>query len=86
MHGVRVIDDSDSIRICCDKVNMYRHLVAANVPMPDTRFLAESELTEANGDRLMQELGSPLVLKAPHSSFSMYVDRASTPKGIRQRR
>jgi glutathione synthase/RimK-type ligase-like ATP-grasp enzyme len=80
LHGKRVIDDSDSIYICCDKVNMYRHLLNADVAMPETRFLRESDLTAGRGARLLDELGSPLVLKAPNSSFSMYVDRVSTPQ------
>ncbi|MBU2511203.1 RimK family alpha-L-glutamate ligase [bacterium] len=78
MHGIRVIDDSSSIRICCDKINMYRHLINAGVPMPQTVFLHEHELTREIGQRLFDSLGSPLVLKAPNSAFSLYVDRAET--------
>ncbi len=79
LQGVRVIDDPDSIFICCDKVNMYRHLIKANVPMPETVFLEESDLTYEKGSELLDKLGIPLVLKAPNSSFSMYVERVSTP-------
>ncbi|UCD64934.1 MAG: RimK family alpha-L-glutamate ligase [Candidatus Zixiibacteriota bacterium] len=79
MHAVRVIDDSHSIYVCCDKINMYRHLMKAGVSIPDTCFLDEADLTEARGEELLRQLGSPLVLKAPNSSFSMYVDRISSP-------
>lgn len=79
MHGIRVIDDPDSIRICCDKISMYRHLIRAGVKMPLTVFLEESELTKAKGKELLETISNPLVLKAPNSSFSMYVDRATTP-------
>jgi glutathione synthase/RimK-type ligase-like ATP-grasp enzyme len=79
LHGLRVIDDPDSIVICCDKVNMYRHLQAAGVPMPETVFLREAELTTATARELLERLGSPLVLKASNSSFSMYVDRVTEP-------
>ena len=82
MHGVRVIDDSDSIRICCDKVNMYRHLVRGGVAIPETRFLEGTDISISSGKRLLAELGSPVVLKAPNSSFSMYVERASTPEEV----
>ncbi len=78
LHGIRVIDDPDSIFICCDKVNMYRHLVKAGIPIPETIFITETELTHRRGEELFAQFGAPLVLKAPHSSFSMYVDRAST--------
>jgi glutathione synthase/RimK-type ligase-like ATP-grasp enzyme len=80
LHGIRVIDDSESIRICCDKVNMYTRLMNAQVPIPETRFLRPSEITWQKGKQLLEEIGKPLVLKAPNSSFSMYVDRASSPQ------
>ncbi len=79
LHGIRVIDDSESIRICCDKVNMYTHLMKAGVPIPETRFIKPTELTWKRGKELLDELGRPLVLKAPNSSFSIYVDKAATP-------
>ncbi len=78
MHGLPVIDDPESIVICCDKVNMYRHLMRVGVPMPETVILDEAEVTRATASRLLDRLGSPLVLKAPNSSFSMYVDKAET--------
>ena len=82
MHGVRVVDDSDSIRICCDKVNMYRHLIRQGVAIPETRILEEADISTATGKRLLAELGQPVVIKAPNSSFSMYVERASTPEEV----
>lgn len=77
--GKRVLDTSESIRVCCDKVNMYRRLQRARVPIPETRFLATDEVTATRAQALFDELGTPLVLKAPNSSFSAYVDRAATP-------
>ncbi|UCG63211.1 MAG: RimK family alpha-L-glutamate ligase [Candidatus Zixiibacteriota bacterium] len=79
LHGIRVIDDPASIRICCDKVNMYRHLLNQNIPIPDTRIIDEVEVNPSVGQQVLDELGSPVVLKAPNSSFSMYVEKASTP-------
>ena len=80
MNGLPVIDDPESIYICCDKVNMYRHLQDKNVPMPETQFLIESDLNHATGARLLESMGAPLVLKAPNSSFSMYVEKVATPE------
>ena len=80
VQGLRVVDDPNSILVCCDKINMYRHLQAANVPMPETLFLAESDITAEMGERLLDTIGKPVVLKAPNSSFSMYVDRVNTPE------
>jgi glutathione synthase/RimK-type ligase-like ATP-grasp enzyme len=36
--GKRVIDDPESILVCCDKVHMYRRLMRGGVPIPATRF------------------------------------------------
>lgn len=77
LNGVRVLDTSEAIRICCDKVNMYSRLMAAGVPMPETRFLERNEVTADNAGELFETLGMPLVLKAPNSSFSAFVDRAT---------
>lgn len=79
MHGLRVIDDPDSIAICCDKVNMYRRLMYRNVPMPETRFLDETDVDYGTAVRVLDEMGTPVVLKAPNSSFSMYVEKVSEP-------
>jgi len=76
--GKRVLDTSDSIRICCDKVAMYRRLTRAAVPMPVTRFLGEDRINLRHASTLFEELGTPLVLKAPNSSFSAYVDKVTT--------
>lgn len=84
LHGLRVIDDPASIITCCDKVNMYRHLQRAGVPTPETVFLREQDLTVERGAELLRALGSPLVLKAPSSSFSMYVERVTDPKEFSQ--
>lgn len=78
--GKRVLDTSEAIRVCCDKVNMYRRLQLANVPLPETRFLDEKAVTTAAAAALFEQLGTPLVLKAPNSSFSAYVDKATTPE------
>lgn len=80
MLGKRVLDHSDAILICCDKVNMYARLGAAGVPIPETRVLAEEDLSALKAARLFEELGTPLVLKAPNSSFSAYVDKVTSPE------
>ena len=78
MHGIRAIDDSSSIRICCDKINMYRHLINAGVQIPQTIFIHEHELNKQTAAYVFDKLGCPVVLKAPNSAFSLYVDKAET--------
>lgn len=80
LNGIRVIDQPESIYICCDKVNMYRHLQNADVSIPETVILEGSEVARKRGAELLDSLGTPLVLKAPNSSFSMYVERIHTPE------
>lgn len=75
MHGLRVIDDSQSIMVCCDKVNMYRHLIRHNVPIPATHIAERHSINIELARRLLDEFGAPLVLKAPNSSFSRYVEK-----------
>ena len=79
MAGMRVLDHSASIRICCDKVNMYARLAQGGVPMPETRFVDAADVHEEVARDLFETLGVPLVLKAPNSSFSAYVDKVATP-------
>ncbi len=78
LYGLRVIDDPDSIIICCDKINMYMHLLNRKVTIPETRFLGKDEMNRKMIESLYEELGSPLILKAPHTSFSMHVDKVTT--------
>lgn len=77
MYGVPVIDDPTTIRICADKINMYMHLQNKSVSMPKTRFLRKKELDELQARKLFEELGSPLVLKEPSTSFSVRVEKVS---------
>ncbi len=78
--GKRVLDTSDAIRICCDKVNMYRRLQHGGVSIPETRFLDQEAVNLTTAAELFDTLGTPLVLKAPNSSFSAYVDKATSPE------
>ncbi|MFZ3147684.1 MAG: RimK family alpha-L-glutamate ligase [Methanothrix sp.] len=78
MYGIPVIDDPSSIQICADKINMYMHLMKKNVSMPRTKFLKKKELDEAQAALLFEELGTPLVLKEPSTSFSVRVEKVSS--------
>lgn len=79
LHGKPVIDDSRSILVCCDKIHMYRRLMAARVPVPRTAFCGAADVNEGRAARLFDELGPRLVLKAPNSSFSQHVEMVRTP-------
>lgn len=78
MYGIPVVDDPSSIQICADKINMYMHLMKKNVSMPRTKFLKKRELDAVQAQQLFEELGTPLVLKEPSTSFSVRVEKASS--------
>ena len=76
-HGIPVIDDPESIRICSDKINMYSRLIKENVSLPKTVFLPKQELNVERVTQLFDELGTPLVLKEPSTSFSLRVEKVN---------
>ncbi|HET6581333.1 MAG TPA: RimK family alpha-L-glutamate ligase [Methanoregula sp.] len=76
-HGIPVIDDPRSIRICSDKVNMYSHLIEKNISLPKTVFLSKTQLTVEKVTHLFDELGSPLIVKEPSTSFSLRVEKVN---------
>jgi len=83
-HNIPVLDDPQSIRICSDKINMYSHLIRAGVRLPKTVFLSKRDLTVESVTRLFDELGSPLILKEPSTSFSLRVEKVTDIAGFFQ--
>ncbi|ADC66297.1 RimK domain protein ATP-grasp [Ferroglobus placidus DSM 10642] len=72
--GKKVIDDSESIRICSNKVALYYRLKKSSVPTPKTiPFFGDFE----NLESYAEELGYPVVVKRPNSRFSLYVEKAN---------
>jgi len=81
-YGIPVIDDPASIRICSDKINMYSHMMKAGVAIPKTVFLAKSDLTVERVTELFDELGTPVILKEPSTSFSLRVEKVNDIAGF----
>jgi glutathione synthase/RimK-type ligase-like ATP-grasp enzyme len=79
LYGIPVIDDPESIRVCADKINMYMHLMKKEISMPRTRFLSKKEMDESLAREIFEELGTPLVLKEPSTSFSARVEKVTRP-------
>lgn len=75
LHGLRVIDDSRSIVVCCNKVHLYLLLQKFGIPFPKTRFLTKDEMSEEYIKELFEELGKIIVLKAPTTNFSKHVEK-----------
>ncbi len=83
-YGLTVIDDPRSIVICCNKIHMYRMLMAHNVPIPDTTILNKDELGTDRVKELFESHGKPLVLKAPATSFSKHVEKVDSVAQFRR--
>lgn len=66
--GIAVIDDPDSILRCSNKVYLQELMTVGKIPAPHT-IIAHSE----NRHTLAREIGFPMILKAPDSSFSLGV-------------
>jgi glutathione synthase/RimK-type ligase-like ATP-grasp enzyme len=81
-YGIPVIDDPQSIRICSDKINMYSHLIKKSIPLPKTIFLSKNDLTVGHVTLMFDELGSPLVMKEPSTSFSLRVEKVNDIAGF----
>ena len=65
-----VIEDPALDKICADKINMYMHLMKKEISMPRTIFLNKKEVDAERIKAIFKELGKPVVLKEPSSSFS----------------
>ena len=78
--GMPVVDDSQSIIRCGNKVFLEELLRREGIPTPRTRILTRHTPWEQ-----VAELGSPLVIKLPDGSFSAAVHKVSTRGEYRRR-
>ena len=81
--GLKVIDDPESIQICANKVHQYELFEKYNVPRIPTLFLNKDELHHKRINDIFEALGKPVVIKAPYTSFSRYVEKAACETSFR---
>ncbi|MCJ7763484.1 RimK family alpha-L-glutamate ligase [Candidatus Bathyarchaeota archaeon] len=81
--GLKVIDDPESITICANKIHQYSLFEKYNVPRIPTVFLNKEELHHKKISEVFEELGKPVVIKAPYTSFSRYVEKAACETSFR---
>ncbi|GGW75077.1 RimK family protein [Alteromonas halophila] len=74
--GIVVMDDTQSILRCCNKVYLQDAFTYHNVPAPKAQFVSSAD--EATCALLIDTFGLPLVLKLPESSFSRGVHKAQS--------
>ena len=74
--GVVVMDDSQSILRCCNKIFLQDAFSYHKVPAPKSQFVTDAELTTC--EALIDALQLPIILKLPESSFSKGVYKVET--------
>ena len=82
--GLKVVDDPESIKICGNKIHQYALFEKYNVPRIPTVFLNKDELHHKKIAEIFEELGKPVVIKAPYTSFSRYVEKAACETSFRE--
>ena len=83
-YGLRVIDDPESIKICANKIHQYALFEKYDVPRIPTIFLGKHELHHKKINEIFKTLGKPVVIKAPYTSFSRYVEKAACETSFRE--
>jgi glutathione synthase/RimK-type ligase-like ATP-grasp enzyme len=81
--GLRVIDDPESIKMCANKIHQYALFEKFDVPRIPTVFLNKDELHHKKITEVFDTLGKPVVIKAPYTSFSRYVEKAACETNFR---
>ncbi len=83
-YGLRVIDDPESIKICANKIHQYALFDKYDVPRIPTMFLSKDDLHHKKITEIFDSLGKPVVIKAPYTSFSRYVEKAACETSFRE--
>jgi glutathione synthase/RimK-type ligase-like ATP-grasp enzyme len=82
--GLKVIDDPESIQICANKIHQYELFEKYDVPRIPTMFLNKDEFHHKRITEIFDTLGKPVVIKAPYTSFSRYVEKAACETSFRE--
>jgi len=81
--GLQVIDDPESIKICANKIHQYALFEKYDVPYIPTVFLNKDEFHHRKLVDIFERFGKPVVIKAPYTSFSRYVEKAACETSFR---
>jgi glutathione synthase/RimK-type ligase-like ATP-grasp enzyme len=82
--GLKVVDDPKSIQICGNKIHLYALFKKHNIPHIPTIFLNKDELHHKRILEIFETFGRPVVVKAPYTSFSRYVEKAACETSFRE--
>jgi glutathione synthase/RimK-type ligase-like ATP-grasp enzyme len=82
--GLNVIDDPKSIQVCCNKIHLYSLFEKFNIPHIPTIFLNKDEFSHKRILQIFRTFGTPVVIKAPYTSFSKYVEKVACETSFRE--
>jgi glutathione synthase/RimK-type ligase-like ATP-grasp enzyme len=82
--GLRVVDDPKSIQICGNKIHLYSLFNKYGIPQIPTIFLKKDELHHRRITEIFKVFGRPVVVKAPYTSFSKYVEKVACETSFRE--
>jgi len=82
--GLRVVDDPDSIKICGNKIHLYSLFEKHDIPRIPTIFLNKDKFHHRRLLEVFQSFGKPVVVKAPYTSFSRYVEKVACETSFRE--
>ncbi|MEM3387431.1 MAG: RimK family alpha-L-glutamate ligase [Nitrososphaerales archaeon] len=82
--GLKVIDDPASIRVCANKVHQYTLFKEHGIHHIPTLFVSRDEIHHKQISKIFDVLGRPVVVKAPYTSFSRYVEKVECETSFRR--
>ncbi|MDH7563613.1 MAG: RimK family alpha-L-glutamate ligase [Candidatus Bathyarchaeota archaeon] len=82
--GLKVVDDPESIQICANKIHQYEIFKKHGIPHIPTVFINKEDLHHKRIVEIFRTLGKPVVIKAPYTSFSRYVEKAACETSFRE--
>lgn len=82
--GLKVVDDPESIKICGNKIHQYSLFNKHDIPHIPTIFISKEDLHHRRLTEIFRILGKPVVIKAPYTSFSRYVEKAACETSFRE--
>ncbi len=82
--GLKVIDDPKSIQICGNKIHQYALFEKYGIPHIPTLFINKEEFHHRQILEIFREFGKPVVIKAPYTSFSRYVEKVACETSFRE--
>ena len=82
--GLKVVDDPESIQICGNKIHQYALFKKYDVPHIPTVFINKEEFHHKQILEIFREFGKPVVVKAPYTSFSRYVEKVACETSFRE--